>query len=230
MCDVRESSANGPCVMFDARALTHHAPVHMPVASAPPRARAHASSLTPVKPRESALIPFCNVPPSQGQARLHLAAYIGHKLPSQTNTCLFCTLCPHSCAPGNNFPVGHPSPNCSGPNTLNLGVLWRSASRKKITTCWYEYPINPIKTWAGMSHTHPLRDRRPRRSIPSQERPLLATSRTSSASSPDARALTRHAPVHMPVASAPPHARAHASALTPVRARETARVGSDTIL
>ena len=100
-----------------------------------------------------------------------------------------------------------------------------------------------------------LRDRRPRRSIQSQERPLLATSRTSSASSPcatsvrpvptghvprpcvqcqrripDARALTRHAPVHMLVASTPPRARAHASALTPVRARETARVGSDTIL
>src|SRR6185312_15484605 len=47
---------------------------------------------------------------------------------------------------------------------------------------------------------------------------------------PDARALTRHVLVHMPVASAPPRARAHASALTPVRARETARVGSDTIL
>ena len=46
----------------------------------------------------------------------------------------------------------------------------------------------------------------------------------------DARALTRHAPVHMPVASVPPRDRAHARALTPVRARETARVGSDTIL
>ena len=138
---------------------------------------------------------------------------------------------------------------------LNLRVLWRPASGKEVATCWYEYPINPIKLWVGISHTHPLRERRPRRSIPSQERPLLATSRTSSASSicatsvrpvptvlvarpcvqcqrriPDARALTRHAPVHMPVASAPPRARAHASALTPVRARETARVGSDTIL
>ena len=109
-----------------------------------------------------------------------------------------------------------------------------------------------------MSRCHiltPLRDRRPRRSIPSQKRPLLAMSRTSSASSPcatsvrpvptvlvprpcvqcqwhipDARALTRHAPVHMPVASAPPHDHAHARVLTPVRARETARVGFDTIL
>ena len=35
---------------------------------------------------------------------------------------------------------------------LNLGVLWRPASRKEVAICWYEYPINPIKPWAGMSH------------------------------------------------------------------------------
>src|SRR6185437_11123641 len=102
----------------------------------------------------------------------------------------------------------------------------------------------------------PLRDRRPRRSIPSQERPLLATSRTSSASSPcatsvrpvptvhvprpciqcqrripDARALTRHAPVHMPVASAPhapvlmpPHLRPY----VPVKPRESALIPCNT--
>src|SRR6185295_11966722 len=70
-----------PCVQCqrripDARARTRHAPVHMSVASAP-----HASVLmpphlrpyVPVKPRESALIPFCNVPPPRGRARLHLA-------------------------------------------------------------------------------------------------------------------------------------------------------------
>jgi len=74
------------------------------------------------------------------------------RLSSQTNTCLFCTLCPHSCAPGKYFPVGHPSRNCSGPSTLNLGVLWRSASGKDVATCWYECPINPIKSWVGMSH------------------------------------------------------------------------------
>src|SRR6185295_14079167 len=96
----------------------------------------HLRPYVPVKPRESAL---------------------GHRLPSQTNTCLFCTLCPHSCAPGNNFPVGHPSPNCFGPSTLNLGVLWRPAFGEEVATCWYEYPINPIKPWAGVSHAHPLR-------------------------------------------------------------------------
>src|SRR6185312_4764102 len=85
----------------------------------------------------------------------------------------------------------------------------------------------------------PLRDRRPRRSIPSQERPLLATSRTSSASSPcdtsvrpvptvpvprpciqcqwripDARALTRHAPC-----TCRWHQRPHAPVLMPPHLR-----------
>ena len=154
-----------------------------------------------------------------------------------------------------DFPVGHSSPNCSKPSTLNLGVLWRPTSRKKLQLVGMSILLILLSPGPGCHMLTPLRDRRPRRSIPSQERPLLATSRTSSASSPcatsvrpvptvpvprpcvqcqrripDARALTRHAPVHMPVASVPPRARAHASALTPVRARETARVGSDTIL
>ena len=34
---------------------------------------------------------------------------------------------------------------------LNLEVLWRPVSRKKVATYWYKYPINPIKPWAGMS-------------------------------------------------------------------------------
>ena len=78
-------------------------------------------------------------------------SFLGHRLPSQINTCLFCTLCPHLCAPGKNFPVDHPSPNCSGPSTLNLEVLWRPASEKEVVTCWYEYPINPIKPCVRMS-------------------------------------------------------------------------------
>src|SRR6185436_17438396 len=92
----------------------------------------------------------------------------------------------------------------------------------------------------GCHMLFPLRDRRPRRSIPSQERPLLATSRTSSASSPcatsvrpvptvpvprpcvqcqrripDARPLTRHVPVLMP-----PHLRPY----VPVKPRESALI------
>ena len=95
----RTSSANGPCATSvrpvptvpvrrpciqcqrripDARALTRHAPVHMPVASAPHAPvlmPSHLRPYVPVKPRESALILFCNVPPPRGQARLHLAAF-----------------------------------------------------------------------------------------------------------------------------------------------------------
>jgi hypothetical protein len=31
----------------------------------------------------------CNIPPPQGRAHLYLAAFLGHRLPSQTNTSLF---------------------------------------------------------------------------------------------------------------------------------------------
>ena len=59
--------------------------------------------------RKFGCVVYCNVPPLRGRTRLHLAASLGYRLPSQTNTGLFCALCPHSCAPGKNFPVGHPS-------------------------------------------------------------------------------------------------------------------------
>jgi hypothetical protein len=31
-------------------------------------------------------------------------------------------------------------------------VLWKWASRKEDASCWYEYSINPFKSWARMSH------------------------------------------------------------------------------
>jgi len=100
----------------------------------------------------------CDVPPPRGRVRLHLAAFLGHSQPPQTNTSLFYTLCPHLCAPEKYFPVGHPSLNFSRPSTLNFRVLWRWASGKEIATCWYESPINPIKPWAGCYNLTPLRD------------------------------------------------------------------------
>jgi hypothetical protein len=51
----------------------------------------------------------CNVPPLRGQARLHLAAFLWHRLLSQTHTSIFCAFYSHSCAPGKDFSVGHPS-------------------------------------------------------------------------------------------------------------------------
>jgi len=172
------------------------------------------------KPMKIDQHPFCNVLPPRGRARLHLAAFLGHRQPPQPNTSLFCTLCRHSCAPGKYFPVGHPSLNYSRPSMLNIRVLWRWAPGKEVATCWYESAIKPIKPWAGCYILTPIRDRRPRRSTPSQERPLLATS-------------VHPVPAHMPscVTTSDPH-----QPCTPclrncdTRAREIARVGSDTIL
>jgi hypothetical protein len=54
------------------------------------------------------------------------------RLSPQTNTNLSCALCPHSCAPGNKFPVGHPSWNRSRPSTLNLEFFSDELSEKKL--------------------------------------------------------------------------------------------------
>ena len=94
----------------------------------------------------------CNLPSFRSRTLLTSGSFLGCRLPLQINTSYFCTLCSHSCASGKNFPVGHPSPNFSEPSTLNLGVLWRSVSGKEVATCLYEYPINPIKPRAGVSH------------------------------------------------------------------------------
>jgi hypothetical protein len=50
----------------------------------------------------------------------------------QINTSLFHALYPHSCAPGNNFPIGHPSSNRSRPSTLNLEFFLDELPEKKV--------------------------------------------------------------------------------------------------
>ena len=80
---------------------------------------------------------LCNISSPRGQTRLHQIAFLGHRLPSQTNTSLFSALCPHSCAPRKNFLIGHPSLTFSSPSTLNFRVLWRWASEKEVATYWY---------------------------------------------------------------------------------------------
>jgi hypothetical protein len=54
------------------------------------------------------------------------------RLAPQTNTSLFCALCPHSCAPEKDFPVGHPSSNRSSPSTLNLEFFSDELPEKKV--------------------------------------------------------------------------------------------------
>jgi len=51
----------------------------------------------------------------------------------------------HSCAPGKNFPNGHPSLNFFRTSTFNFRV--DGLSEKKVITYWYEYPSKP---WAEM--------------------------------------------------------------------------------
>jgi hypothetical protein len=54
------------------------------------------------------------------------------RLAPQTNTSLFYALCSHSCAPGKDFPVGHPSSNRSRPSTLNLEFFLDELPEKKV--------------------------------------------------------------------------------------------------
>jgi len=98
------------------RSVTHHeiAPddyPHRPTQVASPRPDPLTSSFFSARPASTRPDPLTS------------GSFIGHRLPSQTNISLFCAFYPHSCAFGKNFPVGHPSRNCSRPSTLNFGVL-----------------------------------------------------------------------------------------------------------
>uniref|UniRef100_A0A0D3GMC2 Uncharacterized protein n=1 Tax=Oryza barthii TaxID=65489 RepID=A0A0D3GMC2_9ORYZ len=77
---------------------------------------------------------------------MRITHFLGHRLSSQTNTTLFCTLCPHSCAPGRiSRSVTHPD-IAPGQARLTLEI----------------------------SHSHPLKIPTSSSVNPGQERPLLA--------------------------------------------------------
>jgi hypothetical protein len=94
----------------------------------------------------------------------------------QINTRLFCALCPHSCAPENNFPIGHPSSNRSRPSTLNLEFFLDDLLEKKVYLVDMSILSILLSHRPGCHTLTPLEDRRPRRSTPVQELPLLDTS------------------------------------------------------
>ena len=95
----------------------------------------------------------CNTPGHLRVGRVTLSISLGSLDWPHRTTLVFSThFVLHSCAPGKDFPVGYPSSNCSGPSTLNLGVFCERAFEKKVATCWYAYPINPIEPWARISH------------------------------------------------------------------------------
>jgi hypothetical protein len=94
----------------------------------------------PVKPRELALMPIVTTRlPEAGPAYTWQLSRTPRISP-QTNTFLSCALCPHSCAPGKDFPVGHPSLQFSD-----------GLPEKKLQLVGMSILINPIKPWARMS-------------------------------------------------------------------------------
>jgi hypothetical protein len=103
---------------------------------------------------------LCNILPLRGWTHLHLAAFLGDSLSSQNHTSLFCTLCPHSCAPRKDFPVGHPFWNCSRPSMLNLRVLWKWTSEKKLQLIGMRILLILLSSGLGWYILTPLRDRR----------------------------------------------------------------------
>jgi hypothetical protein len=131
------------------------------------------------------------------------------RLAPQTNTSLFCALCPHSCAPGINFLVGHRSSNRSRPSMFNLEFFLDELLEKKLQLVDTSILLILLSPRQGCHTLTPLEDRRPRRSTPVQELLLLDTS-------------MRPVPTHVPRRDTCPHT-------WPAHARVTARVGSDTI-
>jgi hypothetical protein len=69
---------------------------------------------------------------------------------------LLCTLCPRPCAlEKTSLLVTHPK-IALGQARLTHKFFQDMLSKKEDASCWYEYPINPIKPWAKI----PLEDRR----------------------------------------------------------------------
>ena len=127
----------------------------------------------PVKLRESAMIPFCNISPPRGQARLHLAAFLDIDYPHRP-THVFST----------HFVLTRAHPGRSSRSVTHLEI---ALDKARLTLEFFRdrFPEKKLQL-VGMSillillspgpRCHmltPLRDRRPRRSIP-QARNVLS--------------------------------------------------------
>jgi hypothetical protein len=107
---------------------------------------------TPMLPQGSALIPNITPQPPCGQAYYPWQLSWISRLAPQINTSLFYKLCPHSCAPGNNFSVGQPSSNRFRPSTLKLEFFSDDVWKRRYTLLIWVFYQSPIKPWARMSH------------------------------------------------------------------------------
>ena len=112
-----------------------------------------------------------------------MATFVGHRLPSQTNTCLFCTFCPHSCAPGKNFPVGHPSQIAPGQARLTLEFFGHRLTEKKLQLVDMNILLILLSLGLGCYTLTPLReidapvDQPQARNVPSWPRPCVQCQR-----------------------------------------------------
>jgi hypothetical protein len=137
---------------------------------------------------------FLDVTPQPPYGRAFYAWLLSRisRLSPQTNTSLFCALCPHSCAPGINFLVGHPSSNRSRSSTLNLEFFSDKLPEKKVYLVDMNVLSILLSPRLGYHTLAPLEDRRPHWSTPVQELSLLDTS-------------MRPVPTHVPRWATCPH-------------------------
>ena len=111
----------------------------------------------PVKPRESALIPFCNVPPSRGQARLHLAAFQDIDYPHRPTHVFSAHFVLTRAHPGRSSrSVTHPE-IAPGQARLTLEFFRDRLSEKKLQLVDMSILSILLSSWAGVSHPHPLK-------------------------------------------------------------------------
>jgi hypothetical protein len=128
----------------------------------------------PMKPRESALIPFVKTRHLEVGPAYAWQLSRTPRISPQTNTCFHVHfILTHAHQGMTSRSVTY----CSRTSTLNFGVSGNGLPDKKLPLISMSILINPFMPWAMMSYTPPiLEDRRPRRSTPIMERPLLATS------------------------------------------------------
>jgi hypothetical protein len=98
------------------------------------------------------------------------------RLAPQINTSLFCALCPHSCAPGTTSRSVTHRQIAPGQARLTWSSFLDELPEKKVYLVDMSILSILLSPRLGCHTLTPLEHRRPRRSTPVQELPLLDTS------------------------------------------------------